>query len=78
MSDEMQGCTARVYEVTYDDLPLSCPMDTMRVWDAHPKVYLPIDTLGEVVCPYCEAHFILQNFKGRNSKHSTPADTEGV
>lgn len=77
MSEEKQACTARTYEVTYDDLPLSCPMDGMRVWDAHPKVYLPIDTLGEVTCPYCDARFVLQNFKGRDPKTSTPADTQG-
>jgi uncharacterized Zn-finger protein len=77
MSKDKQACTASTYQVTYDDLPLSCPMDSMRVWDAHPKVYLPIETLGEAVCPYCDARFVLKNFKGRNPKESTPADTEG-
>ena len=76
MSDKMQACTSRIYEITHENLPLSCPMDSMRLWDAHPKVYLPIETLGEVTCPYCEAHFILKDFKGRDPKTSTPADTE--
>ena len=28
------------YEVTRADLPLSCPMPDMAVWNSHPKVYL--------------------------------------
>ena len=58
MSDK-QACTAQVYEVTHDDLPLSCPMPSMRVWDAHPRVYLPIEKKGRVTCPYCDAEFVL-------------------
>ncbi len=77
MSDDEQACTKRTYTVTYNQLPLSCPMDGMRVWDAHPKVYLPIETLGSVECPYCSARFVLENFKGRNPEDSTPADTAG-
>ncbi|HYM36540.1 MAG TPA: hypothetical protein VET48_14170, partial [Steroidobacteraceae bacterium] len=30
------------YEVTSADLPLSCPMPSMQLWNSHPKVYLPI------------------------------------
>jgi uncharacterized Zn-finger protein len=49
------------YEVTRADLPLSCPMPGMRLWDAHPKVYLAIeDEAGESVCPYCGAHYVLK------------------
>jgi len=55
-----QACTKRLYEVTAADLPLSCPPRDMRVWDAHPRVYLPIEELGEVTCPYCEAVFVLK------------------
>ncbi len=49
----------RHYQVTQADLPLSCPMPDMRMWDAHPKVYLPIKEKGSVTCPYCEAEFTL-------------------
>ena len=77
MSGDKQACTARTYEVTADDLPLSCPTHEMRVWDAHPRVYLAIETLGEVTCPYCDAKFILKDFKGRDPKESTPADVAG-
>lgn len=53
--------TKRRYEVTVADLPLSCPMPDMRLWDAHPRVYLPLAKTGHVVCPYCEAEYILKN-----------------
>ena len=43
------------------DLPLSCPTDEMELWNAHPKVYLPIERTGVEVCPYCSARFVLQN-----------------
>ncbi len=60
MSDE-QACTSLSYEVTQEDLPLSCPMPGMRVWDAHPRVYLPIEKKGKVTCPYCEATYVLKD-----------------
>ncbi len=56
-----QACTKRCYEVTRADLPLSCPMSDMRVWDAHPRVYLPIEEAGQVTCPYCGAEFVLKD-----------------
>lgn len=43
----------RVVEVTADDLPLHCPMPSMRLWNGHPRVFLPIDKTGEALCPYC-------------------------
>jgi uncharacterized Zn-finger protein len=52
--------TERHYEVTRADLPLSCPMPHMRLWDAHPKVYLPIET-GKAMCPYCDAVYYLKD-----------------
>jgi uncharacterized Zn-finger protein len=54
-----QACTRRRYEITQADLPLSCPPLKDRVWDAHPRVYLPIEEVGEVVCPYCDAKYVL-------------------
>jgi uncharacterized Zn-finger protein len=54
-----QACTKLLYEVTTADLPLSCPTKKMRVWDAHPRVYLPIEETGQVICPYCEAEYVL-------------------
>ncbi|MDX1900757.1 MAG: zinc-finger domain-containing protein [Gammaproteobacteria bacterium] len=56
-----QACLKRRYEVSECDLPLSCPMPDQRVWDAHPRVYLPIKETGWAICPYCSAEFVLKN-----------------
>lgn len=45
--------TSRYIEVSSDDLPLHCPTPEMRLWNAHPKVYLAIEQKGEALCPYC-------------------------
>lgn len=55
------ACTRRLYQVTKHDLPLSCPTKDMRLWDAHPRVYLPIAVEKRVVCPYCDAEFVLND-----------------
>jgi uncharacterized Zn-finger protein len=48
------------YEVRRADLPLSCPLPSMALWNSHPRVYLPIESEGgESQCPYCGAHFVL-------------------
>jgi uncharacterized Zn-finger protein len=58
-----QACTKRRYEITQADLPLSCPSRDERVWDAHPRVYLPIEDekTGTIVCPYCSAEYVLKH-----------------
>ena len=48
------------YEVTVADLPLSCPMPAMSLWNSHPRVYLPIEQTGQPRCPYCSAEFVLK------------------
>ena len=53
------SCSQALYEVRSTDLPLSCPMPNMTLWDAHPKVYLDIQSNGEVSCPYCGALYVL-------------------
>lgn len=66
MSSKKQACTAIHYEVSQKDLPLSCPLPSMRLWDAHPRVYLPIEESGHVVCPYCSTEYYLKDAdKGR-------------
>ena len=45
------------YGVRTKDLPLSCPMPGMYLWNSHPKVYLPIEAMGEAKCPYCGAQY---------------------
>lgn len=52
----------RRYEVTRADLPLSCPLPAMALWNSHPRVYLPIeDEGGTSSCPYCGAQFVLKD-----------------
>lgn len=58
---KIQACAQRFYEVTRSDLPLSCPMLDMRLWDAHPRVFLPIEATGRAICPYCGAEYVLKD-----------------
>ena len=51
---------ARDIEITAEDLPLHCPMSSMLLWNAHPRVYLPIEKTGEALCPYCGTHYTLK------------------
>ncbi len=45
------------YRVRPKDLPLSCPMPAMYLWNSHPRVYLPIEATGTAKCPYCGAQY---------------------
>ena len=48
------------YEVRRADVPLSCPMPSMALWNSHPRVYLPIEADGgRSQCPYCGATYVL-------------------
>jgi uncharacterized Zn-finger protein len=58
--EKNQACTRHRYEVSADDLPLSCPQRDERLWDGHPRVYLPIEKTGRAICPYCDAEYILR------------------
>lgn len=55
----LQPNAKNFYEVTTADLPLSCPMPDMYLWNSHPKVYLPIEETGSAMCPYCSARYQL-------------------
>lgn len=48
------------YEVRRADLPLSCPLPSMAVWNEHPRVYLSIvEDGGRSKCPYCGTTYVL-------------------
>lgn len=47
-------------EITASDLPLHCPMPGTPAWNQHPRVFLDVVHTGEVVCPYCSAHYVLK------------------
>lgn len=53
MSTGTTDNTSRYIEVSSDDLPLHCPTPEVRLWNAHPRVYLPLEQEGEALCPYC-------------------------
>ncbi len=61
--EEQPACTESVYFIAKKDLPLCCPMPHLRLWDAHPRVYLPIAETGKEQCPYCGAEYILTDFE---------------
>lgn len=49
------------YTVKRSDLPLSCPGPQMKLWNSHPRVYLPIEKTGKAACPYCGASYSLED-----------------
>ncbi len=49
------------YEITRDQLPLHCPLDDAGLWNAHPRVFLPIEDTGQATCPYCGAEYVLKD-----------------
>ena len=51
---------SRQIEVTAADLPLHCPMPSMLLWNAHPRVFLPIEKTGDALCPYCGTRYTLK------------------
>jgi len=55
----VQANAQNQYDVTRAELPLSCPMPGMSLWNSHPKVYLAIEATGSAKCPYCGAIFTL-------------------
>ena len=59
--NELKENKQRVIEVDASQLPLHCPMPDMLLWNAHPRVYLPIEKTGEALCPYCGTLYKLKN-----------------
>jgi uncharacterized Zn-finger protein len=55
----IQANAQHQYTVTPADLPLSCPMPGMSLWNSHPRVYLPIEASGWAKCSYCGAEYTL-------------------
>jgi uncharacterized Zn-finger protein len=50
----------REIPVTAADLPLHCPTPAQLLWNAHPRVFLPIEKTGEALCPYCGTRYVLK------------------
>jgi uncharacterized Zn-finger protein len=47
-------------EVSASDLPLHCPLPSQSLWNTHPRVFLPVEELGEARCPYCGTLYTLR------------------
>lgn len=47
--------------VTRAELPMSCPLPSMELWNSHPRVYLPLEAERECQCPYCGTVFVLED-----------------
>lgn len=62
-SQKIEASTQKTYKISRADLPLCCPMPNMRLWDSHPRIYMPIEDTGREVCPYCGAEYILKDFQ---------------
>ncbi|MDQ8038982.1 MAG: zinc-finger domain-containing protein [Rickettsiella sp.] len=64
MSKSLSRSSAKQFcEITAKSLPLSCPLPTNRLWDGHPRVYLPITKTENVTCPYCGTEYLLKDKK---------------
>ena len=61
------SCQDNVVIVTKKDLPLSCPRPDQRMWNAHPREYLPIEHSKKEICPYCSTVYILEEEKEDDS-----------
>ena len=44
-----------------EQLPLSCPTEATELWNMHPKVFLDIESQGQVSCPYCGTLYRLKS-----------------
>jgi uncharacterized Zn-finger protein len=53
--------SSNAYEIARADLPLSCPLPGMQLWNSHPRVYLAIEKAGWAKCPYCSAEYSLRS-----------------
>jgi len=66
MDPVKRTCKERQVELTAADLPLHCPLPSQKVWNSHPRVFLPIEKTGEVLCPYCGTRYVLKGGAARS------------
>jgi len=46
-------------KINKGELPLHCPIESMSLWNTHPRVFLPIENNGTAKCPYCGTEYEL-------------------
>jgi len=50
------------HELNRADLPLHCPLPGLPLWNAHPRVFLAVSGVGNMVrCPYCGTEYVLRD-----------------
>lgn len=59
-AEDSTAIRSRHVEVEPKDLPLHCPLPSMLLWNAHPRVFLDIAKSGEALCPYCGTRYTLK------------------
>jgi len=52
------------FEISASELPLHCPTKKTALWNAHPRVFLPIEETGYAKCPYCGTDYYLKKGGG--------------
>ena len=56
----------KLTEVTAAQLPLHCPLPSQKLWNSHPRVFLPVEATGEARCPYCGTLYRLAGSAGKS------------
>jgi uncharacterized Zn-finger protein len=56
---ESGGLTQSEVEVHASELPLHCPTPSVKLWSAHPRVFLDVARSGSARCPYCGTRYRL-------------------
>lgn len=58
--DYKTASTAHEVLVTKKDLPVFCPQGDEMLWNAHPRVYIHLETVGDTArCIYCSTVYRL-------------------
>ena len=60
MNEAVKSEKKKTIILTEAELPLCCPRPEDSLWNAHPRVYLPLEKTGEEVCPYCAQRYRLK------------------
>lgn len=61
VQNKMPASAVKKYLVKKSELPISCPTHEMTLWNAHPRVFLPLgEEEHEIACPYCGTLFVLE------------------
>lgn len=56
----LSSSSVPLISVSQKNLPFACPPPDATLWDAHPRVFLPFQSIGDsLTCPYCGASYVL-------------------